>query len=140
MAESILAGASRLELEDGRQLRLLSAFEVLQARREARWMARGEREQALCSNACLLARALERDGAPVFRSGGEVLSALTVEEIGSLAGMWWRFNREENPSERDGEKRVEQLKKVWSTRRRSGFTGACSGPSGRCPQRRASER
>ena len=48
-----------------RELRLLSALEVLEARREAEGLARGEAEAALCANACLLARALERGG---FRS------------------------------------------------------------------------
>ena len=49
----------RLRLEDGSELRLLSALEVLEARREAAQLAEGQGERALCSNACLLARALE---------------------------------------------------------------------------------
>ena len=36
---SILAGAQRLRLEDGSELRLLSALEVLEARREAEELA-----------------------------------------------------------------------------------------------------
>lgn len=41
----------------------------------------------LCSNACLLARALERteNHTPVFPDGQSVLAGLTVEEIGALA-------------------------------------------------------
>lgn len=35
MVWSILAGADRMELENGMELRLLSALEVLEARREA---------------------------------------------------------------------------------------------------------
>ena len=65
MAPSILAGQDRLPLNNGMELRLLSALEVLQARREAGELAQEDRERALCSNACLLARALERGG---FRS------------------------------------------------------------------------
>ena len=61
----MLERRERLKLEDGRELRLLSALEVLEARREAEGLARGEAEAALCANACLLARALERGG---FRS------------------------------------------------------------------------
>ena len=35
-----------------------------------RGLARGRRRAALCANACLLARALERSGQPVFADGG----------------------------------------------------------------------
>ena len=41
------------------ELRLLSALEILEARREAAQLAESQGERALCSNACLLARALE---------------------------------------------------------------------------------
>ena len=60
-----LAGPKEMETEDGETLRLLTAMEVLQARREAEELAQEDRERALCANACLLARALERGG---FRS------------------------------------------------------------------------
>ena len=39
--KSILAGAQRLVLEEGLELRLLSAREVMEARREAAGLARG---------------------------------------------------------------------------------------------------
>ena len=73
MAWSILAGADRMELENGMELRLLSALEILEARREAAQLAESQGERALCSNACLLARALEReeDESPVFSDGRE---------------------------------------------------------------------
>ena len=110
--DSLLSRMDRLTLEDGMQLRLLSAQEVLEARREAGQLAQGEEERALCANACLLARALEaREGEAVFSSGGEVLSALRVEEIAALAGTWSQFNREENPALTMGEEQAEQLKK-----------------------------
>ena len=74
----MLERRERLKLEDGRELRLLSALEVLEARREAEGLARGEAEAALCANACLLARALERGGAPGrsgrWRAGGPPLT------------------------------------------------------------------
>ena len=74
----MLERRERLKLEDGRELRLLSALEVLEARREAEGLARGEAEAALCANACLLARALERGGQPVrsgrWRAGGPPLT------------------------------------------------------------------
>lgn len=112
MRKNIGAGRERMRLEDGRELRLLSALEVLQARREAEELAQSERERALCSNACLLARALEtQEGEPVFSSGREVLSGLRVEEIAALAGTWSRFNREENPGLTMEAEQVEDVKK-----------------------------
>ena len=87
MPDSILAGRDRTDLGNGMSLRLLSALEVLQARREAAELAGEDRERALCSNACLLARALERteDHSPVFSDGRAVLAGLTV---GSLMLAW----------------------------------------------------
>ena len=97
-----------------------------QARREAEGLARGEAEAALCANACLLARALERGGQPVFADGGAALAGLSAREIGALAGRWAAFDRAENPSPEDGEERLEGLKKAWSTRPMSAFAGVCS--------------
>ena len=68
----MLERRERLKLEDGRELRLLSALEVLEARREAEGLARGEAEAALCANACLLARALERFPGTVLLVSHEV--------------------------------------------------------------------
>ena len=133
--ESILSRKDRLELGDGRQLRLLSAQEVLEAGREAGELAQSQGERALCANACLLARALERHGRPVYDSGKAVLAAMGVREIGALAGTWAAFDREENPSPEDGRERALALKKAWSTRLMSAFAGACSGRSGPSPQR-----
>ena len=140
MQASLLSGPDRQELEDGRELRLLSAMEVLEARREADWLAQGARERALCSNACLLARALMKDGQRLFRDGSHVLEELTVEEIGALAGQWSRFNQQVNPGPQAGENRIEELKNVWSTPGRSGCTGACCDPFQPCPRRTVSER
>ena len=112
MRKNIGAGRERMRLEDGRELRLLSALEVLQARREAEELAQSERERALCSNACLLARALEtQEGEPVFSSGREVLSGLRVEEIAALTATWSRFNREENPGLTMEAEQAEDVKK-----------------------------
>ena len=128
------AGRERMRLGDGRELRLLSALEVLQARREAEELARSEGEKALCANACLLSRALERRGRPVFDSGAAVLAGLSAREIGALAGRWAQFDRAENPAPEDGEEGALALKKAWSTRLRSAFAGACSGRSGPSPR------
>ncbi len=135
-AAALTAGPQALRLEDGRQLRLLSAREVLEARRESESLAKGAEERPLCANACLLARALlDGRGQPLFSAGQAVLDALTPREIGALARIWARFDRAENPGFHCGEERIDGLKKVWSTRRRTGCAGACSVPSACCPQR-----
>ena len=108
----MLERRERLKLEDGRELRLLSALEVLEARREAEELAQAPKEHALCSNACLLARALEtEEGSPVFSGGEAVLAGLRVEEIAALAKTWSQFNREENPALTMGQEEAETLKK-----------------------------
>lgn len=113
MGASILAGRDRMDLDNGMRLRLLSALEVLQARREAEELTQSERERALCSNACLLSRALEtQEGEPVFSSGREVLAGLRVEEIAALAATWSRFNREENPGLAMEAEQAEDVKKT----------------------------
>ena len=119
------AGPDRLPV-DGGDLRLLSAREVLEARREGDALAQDGRELALCRNACLIARALEQKGRPVYQNGGAVLDALRVEDIARLSGQWAQFNKNWNPSPLDGEQELERRKKAWSTRVMSAFNGACS--------------
>lgn len=133
---ALLAGARRMDCGGGMQLRLLSAMEVLEARREAAALVQEGREQALCANACLLARALERKGKPVFQDGQAVLRGLTAGQIAALAGQWAEFDRRENPSPEDGTERIDALKKAWSTRPLRAFAGACSGLLARCRPRR----
>ena len=110
-----MSRAGRLELEGGRSIRLLSAKETLEARREAAGLMADEAERALCANACLLARALERDGAPEFQDGTAVLAAFTAREIGALAARWADFDRGE----------VDAAKKAIGTGRTTGSAGAC---------------
>lgn len=113
----LLAGPERLEVGGGYTLRLLTAMEVLRARREAEELfSREGQERAICSNACLVARVLERDGEAVFPSGRAVLEGMRPEEIGELAGKWAQFNRRVNPSAREGQEALEPIKKAWSTR------------------------
>lgn len=111
MGVSILAGADQCDLGNGMQLRLLSALEILQARREAGELALDNRERALCSNACLLARALLSGGKPVFDSGRAVLAGLTAAEIASLSARWREFDRRENPALSLSETQLENVKK-----------------------------
>ena len=120
---------------DGGELRLLSAREVLEARREGDSLAADGREKALCRNACLIARALERNGKAVFAGGQAVLDALRVEDIARLADRWAQFNRECNPSAMDGEREIQRRKKAWSTRVMSAFSGACSACLALCRRR-----
>ena len=127
-------GPRRIKVNEG-ALRLLSAREVLEARREGDALARDGRERALCRNACLIARALERHGKPVFDGGEAVLDALRVEDIARLAGAWAAFNRDCNPSPLDGEEETARRKKAWSTRIMSAFSGVCSACLALCPPR-----
>ena len=115
-------------------LRVLSAWEVLEAGREAQGLEQDGRERALCANACILSRALECKGIPLFQSGEEVLRHLSVAQIAALARQWAVFSREEDPSAQNPEA-VEQLKKAWSTRLTRAFSGVCSGRLRRCPLR-----
>lgn len=133
--ESLLSRRDRLTLEDGTQLRLLSALEVLEARREGEELAQGEGERALCANACLLARALEKEGKPLFPSGRAVLEHLSAREVARLARLWDELDRAENPSPEDGEEEARALKKAWSIRLMSAFAGVCSRHLGPFPRR-----
>ncbi len=136
METSILARWNCLTLDNGMRLRLLSALEVLQARREAEELAQAPRERALCSNACLLSRALETaEGSPVFSSGEAVLAGLRVEEISTLAKTWSQFNREENPPLTMGQEEAEELKKT--SRRWGGPASLAGAESFRCAALRA---
>ena len=122
-----LAGPKEMETEDGETLRLLTAMEVLQARREAEELSRREGERALCASACLLARALERSETrqPVFASGQEVLSGMTVEEIAALAGRWDAFCRRNDPGLDLGREELEEAKKISVPPDRSDCAGGC---------------
>ncbi|MBD5134188.1 MAG: hypothetical protein HDT38_06940 [Clostridiales bacterium] len=134
MDSGFWTGPDRVKV-DGGELRLLSAREVLEARREGDTLARDGRERALCRNACLIALALERKGRPVFEDGQAVLDGLRVEDIARLADTWAAFNRERNPSPLAGEEEISRRKKAWSTRVMSAFSGACSACLALCPLR-----
>ena len=79
------------------------------------------------SNACLLARALEReeDESPVFSDGRAVLAGLTVEEIGSLAARWSVLRRESDPGLNVTEEELENVKKNSAVTRENGCGGGC---------------
>lgn len=139
MSEAFWLGAERCPVAEG-ELRLLSAREVLEARREGEALAADGRERALCANACLIAKALERKGKPVYPDGQGVLDSLRVEDIIRLSDRWARFNREVNPSPCAPEEEVERQKKAWSTPIMSAFSGACSVCSALFPRRNGPEK
>lgn len=130
------AGPGRARLPDGRTLRLLTAQELLDARREAVGLVRADRERALCANACLLARAVERRGKAVWSSGAEVLAACTPARIEELARRWSELDRRRGPGLDATWEEVDALKKACGTRRRSACAGACCTASARCRPRR----
>lgn len=112
------------ELGRGLSLRLLSAREELECRREGKVLAGEEGDEALCANACLLAHALLKNGAPALSSGREALEKLTAGQIALLAQTWGEFDRECDPAPWD-EKAVAETKKGWSARLMSAFNGVC---------------
>lgn len=134
---NLVVGAERKRLADGTTLRILSAMEVLEARREAEALCKQEEELALCSNACILARAWEKGQKACYGSGEELLQSLSVTRIQELAHTWAQFEREENPGLSASEERIEALKKAWSTRLMSAFAGVCSAVLGRFRPRSA---
>lgn len=123
-------------MDNGWTMRLLSAWEELECRREGEELAGEGRDEALCANACLLAHALlGEDGQKVFASGREALETLSAGQIGEFARRWGEFDRACDPAPWD-ERAVEEAKKGLSTRLMSAFNGACSRLLGRCPLRR----
>ena len=135
----LMTAAPCRRLPDGTAFRLLTAQEVLEARREALTLADETRERALCSNACLLARGWLRRGRPVYPTGQAVLDHLTVQQIQTLARQWAAFDREENPGLSASTQRVNGLKKAWSTCRGSAFAGVCSELLERCRRNQESK-
>ena len=107
----LAAGKTERTLEDGVRLRLLTARELLEALREAAELAEDGKELALCSNACLVARAvLGHTGRQRYRDGREVLERLTPGEIEALAKCWARFRKEASPGLDIGRERLDKLK------------------------------
>ena len=106
----VSAPAALLPLEGGRALRLLTETEEMQARREAMELAVNEMDLPLCSNACLVARALVCAGERVYADGHTVMDRLSGEEIEALARRWAEFRREHGVGLGLGVERLERLK------------------------------
>ena len=106
------AGSGRRRLEEGLELRAATAFAVLQARREAAVRSQNEPETlGLWMNACVLARAVFRDGIPAFENGEALLQAVPLETLTRWAEAYAALCREENPvcSAQSAEKAAEAL-------------------------------
>ena len=108
----LFAGSGRRALENGLELCVVPAYEVLQSRREA-MDACGEDEQTLglWMNACLLARAIYRDGARAFSGGEALMRAASAEQIERWTEEYAALCREENPacSEENAKKAMQAL-------------------------------
>lgn len=95
---SWLGGGRRTELE-GFQLWLISAWELLQAKKEADRLAEGQPESAgLWLNAAILARAAKKDGERVFSGAEDVLRRVSAETVERWMKRYFALCAEENPS------------------------------------------
>lgn len=81
----------------GHSLRLLTAKELLEARREAEAMEGEPETRGLRSNACLLSRAVSRGGDRVFPDGNAVLEAWSGEKIAREAAAYRKFAAQADP-------------------------------------------
>lgn len=94
---TLAGGLTALPLADGAALVLLTSRQVLETKREALALTQEGLDPALCANACLVARALTREGRRVYPTGRAVLESLSPEDIEDLARTWAAFDRRENP-------------------------------------------
>ena len=96
---TLFAGSGKKRLEDGLELRAVPAAAVLQARREA--LDSGAQEDGalgLWMNACVLARALYKDGQRVFSGGEAVMQTASAEKIERWMQAYAALCREQNPA------------------------------------------
>jgi hypothetical protein len=92
----LTAPAPVRDLGEGKYLRVLPIYDLQAARREALALAEERGDLPLCSNACLVARAVRKEGKALFRSGREALETLTAEEIETLARQWAELDQAED--------------------------------------------
>ena len=98
-ALKLFAGSGRRKMENGLELRVVPAFAVLQARREAmEGCAEDDGALGLWMNACLLSRAVYREGVRAFASGEAVLQTVSAETVEDWTKAYAELCREENPA------------------------------------------
>ena len=112
------------------ELRVLTAWELLQARREAKGLEQEALEAGLCLNACVLARAASVRGRAVFSSGQQVLMRLSAETIETLSARYAALSQRQR-------RRLQRCGRIWPRAPMSGSSGGCCGSSAFCPLRRA---
>ena len=95
---TLFAAEGKKKLEGGLELRVVPAFSVLQARREAMEKSEGQEQTlGLWMNACLLSRAVYRDEVQAFEDGETVLRAVSAETIERWMQAYAALCKEENP-------------------------------------------
>lgn len=121
-----LAGGKKTAV-GGAELRMISAYELLQAQREAADMDAEEQTEGLLLNACILSRAAEKNGKRLFPDGTAVLQALPAQTIEKWMLRYIEAAQQDDPSCREEQQqrknalkndRYERLK--WKVLRRFG--------------------
>lgn len=96
MLLDVLAGQRRVDRQ-GHELRILSAWALLQAQQEAETMEGPEETKALRGNACVLSRAVYRGGMRLFPSGQSVLESWSGEKIAEEMGAYRALAKRVDP-------------------------------------------
>lgn len=112
MLLDLLAGDRRLE-RHGYQLRVLSAWELLQARREAEELGADPETAGLRHNAGVLCRAVVRGNTPVFSTAAALLRQWSAEKVAQEMAVYREFARQIAPDCGDSERTgilLEQLR------------------------------
>lgn len=109
-----LVAGERTQNRESHELRIISAWELLQARWEAQTMGDEAETEALRRNACILSRAVMRGGGRIFDSGKAVLEQWSAEKIGREIAAYRLLACRVDPGcgqEQQVEKLLSQLKK-----------------------------
>lgn len=106
---NLVAGERRVSRGEY-ELRILSAWELMQAQREAAEIPGEEETEALRRNAAILSRAVYRGGMRMFPSGQAVLEQWTGERIGGEMGAYRKLAEQVDP-DCGQEERVRELMK-----------------------------
>lgn len=92
----LLAGQRHVERQ-GHGLRILSAWELMQAKQEAAAMGGDSETMGLRGNACILSRAVVRGGMQLFPSGRAVLEGWSAEQIAEEMAAYRELSHRVDP-------------------------------------------